>query len=342
METKIFKIDNENIEKSCMEEMGKIIRDGGLVAFPTETVYGLGADATNEDAVKKIFEAKGRPADNPLIVHFAEVQAIDEICYVTESAKRVLEKFSPGPITVILKKKSEVSSFVTAGLDTVAVRIPSNETARALIKAAKRPIAAPSANLSGSPSPTIFRDVYDDMFGRIDAIIDGCDCDVGVESTIIDLSGDKPIILRPGKITLSDIKTVLPDALVDPHILEIMEAGKKPRCPGMKYKHYAPRAEVIVVEGKKDAVRKKIEELISQNKDKQVGVFYMGESYDADVLIFAGEDNKEYARKLFRALREFDRKRADVIFAEFIRDDEDGLAVKNRLYKAAANRVIYV
>jgi len=173
MDTKIFKIDDNKIDEKSMEEMGEIIRKGGLVAFPTETVYGLGADALNEAAVKKIFEAKGRPGDNPLIVHFADIEDISEICFVTDEAKLLLEKFSPGPLTVILKKKDCVSDAVTAGLDTVAVRIPSNNTARKLIKASKRPIAAPSANISGKPSPTTFKDVNEDMQGRIDAIIDG-------------------------------------------------------------------------------------------------------------------------------------------------------------------------
>lgn len=342
MNTKIFKIDNDNIDKDSMEQLGKIIRNGGLVAFPTETVYGLGADALNEEAVKKIFRAKGRPADNPLIVHFANVDDIDEVCCVTENAKMLLKRFSPGPLTVILKKKECLSSFVTAGLDTVAVRIPSNETARELIKSAKRPIAAPSANISGKPSPTNFRDVNEDMFGRIDAIIDGCECEVGVESTVVDMTGEIPVILRPGGITLSDIRRVIPKAEVDRHVLEMVGEHEIPKSPGMKYKHYAPDAQVYVVEGKRENIHKKIEELILENKEKCIGVFSLGDSYNADKVIFAGKDNKEYARNLFSALREFDRAGADIVFAEFVSDDEYGLAVKNRLYKSAAYRIIHV
>jgi len=340
MDTKIFKIDDNKIDEKSMEEMGEIIRKGGLVAFPTETVYGLGADALNEAAVKKIFEAKGRPGDNPLIVHFADIEDISEICFVTDEAKLLLEKFSPGPLTVILKKKDCVSDAVTAGLDTVAVRIPSNNTARKLIKASKRPIAAPSANISGKPSPTTFKDVNEDMQGRIDAIIDGCDCEVGVESTVIDMTGDKPVILRPGGVTPGDIKKVLPETVVDKHVLKTVSANETPKCPGMKYKHYAPNAEVYVVEGEEEARIEKIRELIAENKDKCVGVFSLGYEYDTDVVLYAGEDNREYAKRLFGALREFDRLGAEIVFAEFISDDEYGLAVKNRLYKSAGNRII--
>lgn len=342
MHTEIVKIDNENIDMERMEQLGGIIRDGGVVAFPTETVYGLGADALNSDAVKKIFIAKGRPSDNPLIVHFSKVEDISEVAYVTDDAKKILEKFAPGPITVILKKKECLGDTVTAGLDTVAVRIPENETARALIASAKRPIAAPSANLSGKPSPTTAKDVMDDMTGRVDAIIDGISCTVGVESTVLDMTGDAPVILRPGAVTLDDIKTLFPEASVDKHVLQAVSVTDKPKSPGMKYKHYAPDAEVFVVEGEKEKIEQKINELILDNKGKKVGVLTMGTSYPADVLINAGEDNREYAKNLFASLREFDRQGAEIVFAEFISDDGYGLAVKNRLYKAAGNKIIYV
>ena len=342
MNTKILKIDNDNIDEEKIEEAGKIIAAGGLVAFPTETVYGLGADALNEEAVKKIFKAKMRPADNPLIVHFEKPEDIEKVCVVTKQAEKLLKEFSPGPFTVILKKRDCLGRFVTAGLDTVAVRIPSNKTARALIRAAKTPIAAPSANLSGKPSPTTAADVIEDMQGRIDAVICGCDCEVGVESTVVDMTGERPVILRPGGITLKDIRRVIPEAEVDVHVLESLKQNEAPKCPGMKYKHYAPNAEVYVVEGKKENTYKKISELIAENKDKRVGVLSAGNNYSADIVIFAGENNREYAKNLFHALRDFDRAGADIIFAEFINDDEYGLAVKNRLYKSAANRVIHV
>ncbi len=342
METKIIKIDDENIDYKGLEVLGEIIRDGGLVAFPTETVYGLGADALNEDAVKKIFKAKNRPADNPLIVHFCEISEISEVAHLTDEAKKVLEKFSPGPLTIILKKKQTVGQNVTAGLDTVAVRMPESKTARAFIKAAGRPIAAPSANLSGKPSPTRFKDVFEDMSGRIDAIIDGADCSVGVESTVLDMTGEVPVILRPGGVTLKEIQKILPEALVDKHVLEMVSKDETPKSPGMKYKHYAPDAEVYVVEGDTKNTDEKIRELIEENKDKKVGVFSLGESFSADCVLYAGGDNKEYAKNLFAALREFDRQGIDIVFAQFTSDDDYGLAVKNRLYKSAANRVFKV
>lgn len=342
MKTKIVKIDDKNIDFQSLESLGEIIREGGLVAFPTETVYGLGADALNEDAVKKIFLAKNRPADNPLIVHFSEIEDISEVAYITADAIKILERFSPGPITVILKKKASVSKFVTAELDSVAVRIPSSDTAREFITASGRPIAAPSANLSGKPSPTTFKDVFEDMAGRIDAIIDGADCSVGVESTVLDLTGEKPVILRPGGITLRQIKEVLPNAEVDKHVLESVSKNETPKCPGMKYKHYAPDAEVFVVEGDTKNTDCKIRELIEENSGKKIGVFSMGEKFSADCVIYAGGDNKEYAKNLFAALREFDRQEIDIVYAQFISDDDYGLAVRNRLYKSAGNKVIRV
>lgn len=344
METQIVKIDENNISEQDIERLGKIVADGGLVAFPTETVYGLGANAFDDKAVKSIYTAKGRPSDNPLIVHFADPEDIGmAVREVPESAKLLLSHFSPGPLTVILKKNNDISETVTAGLDTVAVRIPSGKTARALIRAAGVPIAAPSANLSGKPSPTTARHVIDDMNGRIDAIIDGKDCDVGVESTIIDLSGEAPVILRPGGVTYKQIKELLPNTVIDRHVLEAVSVKDQPKCPGMKYKHYAPNADVTVVEGDIERVREKIRELIRENKDKRVGVLTYGcDEYDADCIITSGTDNRSYAKNLFRELREFDENNIDMVFAEFAYDDDFGLAVKNRLYKSAGNNVIYV
>lgn len=340
MNTKI--LETEKIGVRAFEEAGKIIRAGGLVAFPTETVYGLGADALNDEAVKKIFLAKKRPADNPLIVHFCEIEAVGEVCVVTEAARRLLEKFAPGPITLVLKKKDCIGKYVTAELPTVAVRIPEEKVARDFIRAAQRPIAAPSANLSGKPSPTCFRDVYEDMYGRIDAIIKGGDSSVGVESTVVDMTGENPVILRPGGVTLAEIRTIFPGTLLDRHVTESVGENERPKCPGMKYKHYAPDAEVFVVEGTPERVRERIRELILKNRNKKVGVLSYGGSYCADAVISVGKNNKEYAKNLFQALREFDRRGAEIVFAEFVDDDGYGLAVKNRLYKSAANRVIHV
>ena len=339
METKLLTTSEKDINTA-----GGIIADGGLVAFPTETVYGLGASAFDTGAAKKIYAAKGRPSDNPLIVHIADkLQLSDIAAEITDEAKIVIDKFMPGPITVILKKKPSVPDTVTAGLQTVAIRFPSNETAQRLIKAAGVPIAAPSANLSGKPSPTTAAHVIADMTGRIDAIIDGGACDVGVESTIVDFTGDKPEILRPGGVTYDDLKAVGLDIIINKNILKSIGANEVPKSPGMKYKHYAPNAEVTVVEGEKDAVQKKIKELLKGVDGKTAGVLAMyGAEYDDAVILTAGESNREYAKNLFSALREFDNLGVEIVFAEFCEKDGYGLAVKNRLYKAAAQRVIHV
>lgn len=339
METKLFSTSSEDINNA-----GKILKNGGLIAFPTETVYGLGASAYDADAAEKIYTAKGRPSDNPLIVHICEKEQIDEIAEdVTEEAKMVIDTFMPGPITIILKKKNIIPKTVTAGLDTVAIRFPSHNVARALIKAAGVPIAAPSANLSGKPSPTKARHVINDMIGRIDGIIDGGDCNVGVESTIVDFTGDKPVILRPGGVTYEDLKNAGIDAEIDKNILKSLSANEVPKCPGMKYKHYAPNADVTVVEGEKTVVKNKIKELLEENRNKITGVLSMNDAdYDTAVILNAGKDNKEYAKNLFSSLREFDELGVEVVFAEFCEDDGYGLAVKNRLYKAAGQKVIHV
>lgn len=344
MFTHIIKADEGNIAPSELELLGRIINSGGLVAFPTETVYGLGANALDDAAVKKIYAAKGRPSDNPLIVHFADAEDIGmAVREIPDSARLLLSRFAPGPLTVIMKKSDRLAQTVTAGLDTVAVRIPSDKTARAFIKAAGVPIAAPSANISGKPSPTSARHVIADMNGKIDAIIDGADCEVGVESTIIDLSSEIPVILRPGGITYNQIKELLPDAVIDSHVLSATAVNGNPKCPGMKYRHYAPDADVTVVEGSLSAVRRKISELLRENSGKKTGVLaYESAEYHAASVIYSGSDNRTYAKNLFRELREFDEKGIETVYAEFVYDDDYGLAVKNRLYKAAGNKVIYV
>ncbi len=339
METKILRADEEGIK-----EAGAIAAAGGLVAFPTETVYGLGANAYDGEAVKRIYAAKGRPSDNPLIVHISDTSGIEELADgVSENARKLISAFMPGPFTIILKKSERLGGAVTAGMDTVGIRCPENETARRFIKAAGVPIAAPSANLSGRPSPTKASHVTEDMNGRIDAIINGGDCSVGVESTIVDASREIPVLLRPGGITYGQLKDVVPETEIDPNILGSLDENERPLCPGMKYKHYAPEAEVTVVEGGTDAVRKKIAELLERNADRVCGVLTMSENtYDSAVILCAGTTNREYAKNLFGCLREFDRLGAELVFAEFEERDGYGLAVKNRLYRAAAHRVIRV
>lgn len=346
MNTQIFRIDSNNIDEELITRAGEILRRGGLVAFPTETVYGLGANALIPDAVRATFTAKGRPSDNPLIVHITDKKDILKVAReLPKDAERLIDEFSPGPLTVILKKQPSIDDAVTAGLDTVAVRIPSHPVARALINAAGVPVTAPSANLSGKPSPTNAKHVTDDMDGRIDAIIDGGACSVGLESTVIDMSGEIPVILRPGGITPEQIRAVLPNAIIDRHVTEAVSVNDTPKCPGMKYKHYAPDAEVTVVEGKPENVRAKISELLKGAKSdgKRTGVMTMSDAeYDADLILRAGKDSSEYARNMFTLLRTFDENSIDVVFAEFCENDGLSLAIRNRLYKSAANRVVRV
>ncbi len=342
MDTLIIK----DINNKTMQTAGEIIRGGGVVAFPTETVYGLGASAYDDAAVKKIYEAKGRPSDNPLIVHVADVCDVETVAReIPENAKKILESFAPGPFTIILKKKDGISDTVTAGLDTVGIRIPSHPVAREFIRACGVPIAAPSANLSGKPSPTRAEHVIHDMLGRIDAIICGGDASVGVESTIIDLTADVPTILRPGGITLEELKKVCTNVEVDRHVLEAVAAAEQPKCPGMKYKHYAPDADVTVVEGELSACEKKIKELVKREKEggKTVGVLAAADAdFGADLFISSGKDNREFARVLFDALRSFDENGIQTVLVQLSSNDEYSLAVKNRLYKSAGNKIIFV
>ena len=335
--TVILKTDENSIQKA-----GEILRNGGLVAFPTETVYGLGGNALMADSVKKIYEAKGRPSDNPLIVHVADKSDIAPLVKdINENAKKLIDAFMPGAFTIILKRSELIPDSVTAGMDTVAVRFPENDTAQRVIRASGVPVAAPSANLSGKPSPTRAVHVIDDLSGRVDAIIDGEDCMIGVESTIVDASKDVPMLLRPGGISYEEICNVVPETKLDEHILNSLTVDEKPLCPGMKYKHYSPEADVTVVEGDMASVRRKIRELLDENSDRICGVLTMSHNtYDCAVLLSGGTNNKEYARKLFSNLREFDRLGVEIVFAEFESRDGYGLAVKNRLYKAAGHKVI--
>ena len=344
LKTEFIKIDPENIDMDAMRRAGEIIAGGGLVAFPTETVYGLGASAVDSGAAEKIYAAKGRPSDNPLIVHVCSFEQIEELAEnIPAYAKKLMQSFMPGPLTLILKKKSCIPDEVTANMDTVGIRFPSNPVAAALIKCSGVPIAAPSANISGKPSPTTARDVMEDMNGKIECIIDGGSCSVGVESTILDASGERPILLRPGGITVEMIKEICPELKIDAHVLKSVAPDEQPKCPGMKYKHYAPDAEVTVIEGEMENVRAKINELLKENKGRVTGVLTMYDSaYDDAVIINAGRQNSEYARNLFSDLREFDRLGVEVVFAEFCENDGVGLAVKNRLYKSAGGRVIHV
>lgn len=328
------------ITEEDISDAAECLKKGGTVVFPTETVYGLGADAFNDAAIDKIYKAKGRPADNPLIVHIADINSLHALTdKVSEDCRKLMDKFWPGPLTIIFPKSDKVHMRVTAGLDTVAVRFPSNPIAQRLIKESGVFVAAPSANLSGSPSPTVARHVIDDLDGRVDYIITGCDCDIGLESTVIDMTGDIPNILRPGAITLEMIKDIFSNATEDRCTFSDVE---KPKCPGMKYKHYAPKAEVQVVIGNKENTHRYIENQLIKHKNSGVMTYKGGDYSDAACVLSAGNNMNEYAAKLFYNLRVFDEYKVEKVFAEFAEEDGIGTAVRNRLYKSAGNNVIEV
>ena len=357
MTTEYISMTEEELDREGLSRAGRILRGGGLVAFPTETVYGLGGDALNPDSSRKIYAAKGRPSDNPLIVHICRLEDLKAIADpVPEEAYALAERFWPGPLTMIFHKKDAVPAATTGGLDTVAVRFPSNKIAQALIDEAGGFVAAPSANRSGRPSPTLARYCREDLDGNVEMIIDGGPVGIGVESTIIDLTGDEPTILRPGYITQEDLKRVLGEVAVDRAIIA-PDSGIRPKAPGMKYRHYAPKGDLTVIEGAPDHVRSRISELLAaaEAAGKKTGVICTKESedfYRADSVKSTGErgDEEAAAREIFRILREFDEEGAEVLFSEsfadgsFSGDAEEGIgqAILNRLIKAAGHRVIKV
>lgn len=359
-----LEINNENLDRA-----GEIIRAGGLVSFPTETVYGLGADALNEEAVASIYEAKGRPSDNPLIIHISSVESVEEIAYLDdiddeianeiankdilgntdklgntnkivgtdktdkinqptisrETKLKLMKKFWPGPITFILKKKDIVPDITSGGLSTVGVRLPSSKVARDFITAAKRPIAAPSANISGKPSPTRWQDVIEDMDGRIDAILKGNDCEVGIESTVLDLTGEIATIVRPGYITPKMIEEVTPVKYDKSLNINPSQSDFKPIAPGMKYKHYAPKARVRIVKSQDLAIRLASE---AKNQGKKIQILdYQNNSERA-------------ARDFFARLRQMDRQEVEIIYVVALDDEELGYSVMNRMLKSAGYDVV--
>jgi len=330
----------DGVDARKIKLAARFILDGKLVAFPTETVYGLGADALNESAVRRIFEAKGRPADNPLIIHISRFEELERLAsYVPKEAKKLAERFWPGPLTMVLPKADDVPSVTTGGLDTVAVRMPSHPIARALIEEST-PIAAPSANISGKPSPTLAEHVIDDFYGKIECIIDGGETAVGVESTVIDLTSEKPVLLRPGGLPLEELESVIGEVEIHPAVRgKLTDVAKS---PGMKYRHYSPNARVIVVEGEREKVRRKIMELVEEYRARglRVGVMAM-EEYDADEFFHLGRSGEDVARNLFKALRELDKRGVDVIIAEGVEERGLGFAVMNRLRKAAGYKIVW-
>lgn len=341
MKTNIYKPNSDN--DRVIKTAGEILRDGGVVGIPTETVYGLAANALDSNAVKKIFEAKGRPQDNPLIVHIADLGDIYPLVQeVPESALKLANEFWPGPLTIILKSSRLIPKSVSAGLDTVAIRMPSHPIARAIIRAAGVPLAAPSANTSGKPSPTTAMHVLNDLDGKIDAIIDGGTCNVGLESTVITLCGDKPRLLRPGKVTPEELKRVLGDIEIDKAVLGKLEKDEKVASPGMKYKHYAPDSNVVIVRGDFKDYANYIDKY---DKDDTMAICFDGEESKLPVkcICFGNEDNPDnQAHELFDALRKVDKTGAKNVFVRCPSDDGVGLAVMNRLLRAAEFEVIDV
>lgn len=346
MQTIISKIDSNDIDKNELKKHSELLKNGETVIFPTETVYGLGANALDENAVKKIYEAKGRPSDNPLIVHIHNKDLIYDLSKdIDDKAKKVIDKFWPGPLTVILKKNDKVPKTTTGGLDTVAIRMPKNDIALELLRECNLPIAAPSANISGKPSPTNGKHVVDSMNGRVAGIIIGDDCDYGLESTVVDFTEEIPMILRPGSITKKDLENIIGKVEIDPSLLN-HEDNKKAKAPGMKYKHYSPDAEVFIVSGKNDDVIEKINSLIDENDKNGLksGVLCLEKNkkkYKGKV-ISLGENFKEVGRNLFNSLITMDNEKINVVYSEEFLDDEVGMAIMNRLLKSSGYKVIRV
>lgn len=350
MKTKLYEIDINNIDSAKMQEAGDLIAAGELVAFPTETVYGLGGDGLHPDAAKKIYEAKGRPSDNPLIIHIAEVSDLDRVGKnVPEKAKKLADAFWPGPLTMIVWKKEEVPFATTGGLNTVAVRMPDHPVALELIRKSGKLIAAPSANTSGRPSPTEASHVMGDLEGRIAMVLDGGPVGIGIESTIIDLTEPIPMILRPGYITPEMLFEVLgEEVIIDPGIIAADDTTK-PKAPGMKYKHYAPKADMIIVDGEESAVVEKINALTQEAhaSGKKVAVVATEETknkYESDIVLNIGarQDEDSIARHMYKILRECDKLEVEVIFSESFKTPRIGQAIMNRLLKAAAHQVIHL
>jgi len=349
--TLMLKVDPQKPEPEKVQAAAAFIKKGGLVAFPTETVYGLGADALNAKAILALFEAKKRPLDNPPIVHVENINDVYKLAArVPPKAAKLMSKFWPGPLTLVFKRSSIVPDVTVASLDTIAIRMPQHNVALALIRESHCPIAAPSANLAGKPSPTSAKHVYDDLNGRIDAILDGSSTHIGVESTVLDMNVDPPMVLRPGGTPFEALKQAVGDVRLHPFVAAEKELPLgKARSPGMRHKHYAPNAKVVLVEGSVAAVTAKIKELIASYRLDacKVGVLATDETaaaYKADVVKSLGSrfNLAVVARNLFRFLREFDVEGVDVIIAEGVPAEGLGLAVMNRLRKASAYNIIRV
>jgi L-threonylcarbamoyladenylate synthase len=349
MNTQLFQINDNHIEEKLIEEAGCLLQQGRIVAFPTETVYGLGANALDEKAASRIYEAKGRPCDNPLIVHIADMKALPYIAEeIPEEALLLAEAFWPGPLTMILKKTKMVPYQTTGGLETVGIRMPDHPVALELIRRGGGYIAAPSANTSGRPSPTCASHVIEDLEGKVDAVIDGGEVGIGLESTIVDLSEGIPTILRPGAVNQEMMEAIIGKVLVDPAI-QSTDMKSRPKAPGMKYKHYAPKADLYVVEGSTDAVVDEINKLAGRKIEEGYNVGIIGTDdtvifYKYGIIKSIGSRTKEetIAKHLYGILREFDEFNVDCIYSEAFETPRLGQAIMNRLLKAAGHQVISV
>ena len=349
METKVAIIKDINTDIRFIEEAGKVIRNGGTVAFPTETVYGLGANALDDEAVRKIFIAKGRPQDNPLIIHVSTKEISELVKDVPEVAQKIIDKFWPGPLTVILEKKDIIPNVTSANLNTIGIRMPNSEIALKLIELAERPIAAPSANISGRQSPTEVERCVEDLNGRVDYIIGGESSDIGVESTIVDCTVNPPLVLRPGGITLEMLKEINPEIELDKALKSKPNDDFKPKAPGMKYKHYAPNAHLKIIKGKNEKTIEIINEIVENyiEKGNDVAILTTNENlnkFNNGKVISLGSENdlKEIAKNLFEALRKCDDLRVQYILCQGFEENGVGLAIMNRLNKAAGYDILEV
>lgn len=348
MQTIIRKVDENCIDREIMKEAGELLKKGELVAFPTETVYGLGANALDAEAAAKIYAAKGRPSDNPLIVHIADMESLRLITReIPQAAVRLADKFWPGPLTMVLKKSDAVPYGTTGGLETVAVRMPSHPVALEMIRFGGGYIAAPSANTSGRPSPTLASHVADDMDGVIPMILDGGAVGIGIESTIVDLTEAVPTILRPGFITKEMLEEVVGEVQIDRGLSA--DSKTPPKAPGMKYRHYAPRAELMIVEGSSKSVIEKINSFAKENEEKGIATGIIGTAetvscYPMGIVKSIGtrSDELSISSHLYSILREFDESDAEVIYSESFEEGAMGSAIMNRLLKAAGHKVIHV
>lgn len=342
METLLLTPTEENLALAA-----RALREGQLVGMPTETVYGLGADALNVEAVHAIFAAKGRPADNPLIVHVPSIEAAEPLCHIDERSRRVMEHFCPGPLTLLLPKKPVIPQVVNAGLPSVAIRIPSHPVARRLLELSGVPVAAPSANTSGKPSPTTAQHVFDDLHGKLHSIIDGGSCQVGLESTVVDMTREVPTVLRPGGITPDMLLSVLDEVAVADSVLRPLQKGEKALSPGMLYKHYAPKGTLTLVKGDAEKVQQLIRRLYAEAEAHSHTVQIL--AFEEHLPAYEGRNVKcigslrepeTIARQLFAVLRQADAEGIDILYSEVLPPEGVGLAVMNRLSRAAGFRTL--